>query len=544
MRLFAGVDGGQSSTTALVGDERGTVLGRGRAGPADDVGRSAAEGAAAIDAAIDAAARDAGLEGADFERVVVGLSGYDGSRASPPPLRVRATAVVVLHDTDVAHAGAFGGGAGILTIAGTGSAALGVAESGERALAGGWGYLFGDEGSAFWLARRAVSVAMIEEDRGKPSALGAAAIAFFEQPSLRGVQHAIGSGELPRARLASFAAIVCAMAAAGDAAAGELVAEAADALAALAVRVDAQLGPPYGRPLSYHGGLFADPGLLRRWEAAVRARLPGAAVLAPVAGAAEGALILATRPERLAAVAAPAPPHAVASPRTAPVLERLRGRLIVSVQAEEGSPLAAPEAIALLAKVAVRNGAAGLRIEGAHRIAAVRAATGAPIIGIVKRRHPGFEPYITSTIEEIEEAAGAGADVIAFDATRRDRAGGADTRALIAAVAARGLVAMADCSSLDDARAAAVDGADIIATTLAGYTEETRGRPLPAVDIVSALRGEHPFVVCEGGIASPADAAAAFGAGASAIVVGTAITNIDVLVRRFACVVPLHKLPK
>ncbi len=249
-------------------------------------------------------------------------------------------------------------------------------------------------------------------------------------------------------------------------------------------------------------------------------RLPGAAVLAPIAGAAEGALILATRPERLAAVAAPAPPQAVASPRTAPVLERLRGRLIVSVQAEEGSPLAAPEAIALLAKVAVRNGAAGLRIEGADRIAAVRAATGVPIIGIVKRRHPGFEPYITSTIEEIEEAAGAGADVIAFDATRRDRAGGADTRALIAAVAARGLVAMADCSSLDDARAAAVDGADIVATTLAGYTDETRGRPLPAVDIVSALRGEHPFVVCEGGIGSPADAAAAFGAGASAIVVG------------------------
>ena len=78
------------------------------------------------------------------------------------------------------------------------------------------------------------------------------------------------------------------------------------------------------------------------------------------------------------------------------VLGRLRGRLIVSVQAEDGSLLGDPETIALLARVAVRNGAAGVRIEGAPRIAAVRSALpDVPIVGIVKRRHAGFAPYPT-----------------------------------------------------------------------------------------------------------------------------------------------------
>jgi N-acylglucosamine-6-phosphate 2-epimerase len=215
------------------------------------------------------------------------------------------------------------------------------------------------------------------------------------------------------------------------------------------------------------------------------------------------------------------------------VLDRLRGGLIVSVQADAQSLLNTPATIALLAQVAVANGAAGVRIEGAARIAAVRSAVGVPIVGIVKRVHPGFAPYITSTLEEIAEVAAAGADVVAFDATSRPRAGGAPLAALLAAVRAVGRTAMADCSDAEDAAAAAWAGADIVATTLAGYTDATRGRTLPALDIVRALSARHPFVVCEGGIATPEAARAAFAAGAAAIVVGTAITNVDKLVQRF-----------
>ncbi len=220
------------------------------------------------------------------------------------------------------------------------------------------------------------------------------------------------------------------------------------------------------------------------------------------------------------------------------IRERLSGGLVVSVQAQADSLLNTPETIALLARVAERNGACGVRIEGAARIAAVHRAVSVPVIGIVKRAYAGFDPHITVTEREIGEAAAAGADIIAFDATLRARPGGASVPALVAAIRARGAVPMADCADLEDARAAAVHGAAIVATTLCGYTDATRGALLPALDLVRAMRGVGPFVVCEGGVASPDDVRRAFAAGADAVVVGTAITNIDVLVQRFAHAAP------
>jgi N-acylglucosamine-6-phosphate 2-epimerase len=73
----------------------------------------------------------------------------------------------------------------------------------------------------------------------------------------------------------------------------------------------------------------------------------------------------------------------------------------------------------------------------------------------------------------------------------------------------------------------------VLATTLAGYTDATRGRVLPALDLLSELAALTPFALCEGGVAAPAMVPAAFASGASAVVVGTAITNIDSLVRAF-----------
>jgi N-acylglucosamine-6-phosphate 2-epimerase len=220
------------------------------------------------------------------------------------------------------------------------------------------------------------------------------------------------------------------------------------------------------------------------------------------------------------------------------VLERLRGGLIVSVQAEAGSPLGAPEAIALLSRVAAANGAVGIRAEGLGRLGAVRRAVGIPLIGIVKRGYPGFAPYITATEREIAEVLAAGAEIVAFDATGRARPDGRTVAGAIEAIHARGALAMADCATGDDVRRAAQAGAEIVATTLCGYTEETRGTPLPALDLVRACAASGAFAICEGGIAAPGDVRAAFEAGADAVVVGTALTNVDVLVRRFADAAP------
>jgi N-acylglucosamine-6-phosphate 2-epimerase len=204
------------------------------------------------------------------------------------------------------------------------------------------------------------------------------------------------------------------------------------------------------------------------------------------------------------------------------------------VQAEPGSPLAEPRTIALLARCVVQNGAAAVRIEGIDNIRAVRAAVDVPIIGLTKRDASASRPYITTSLEEVAAIAAAGAEIVAFDATGRSRASGASTAGLTAAAQRAGRLAMADCALADDGRAAAAAGVDLVATTLAGYTAETAGCTLPALDLVAALARLHPFVVCEGGIATPEQACGAFGAGASTVVVGTAITNVDALTRRFA----------
>jgi N-acylglucosamine-6-phosphate 2-epimerase len=218
--------------------------------------------------------------------------------------------------------------------------------------------------------------------------------------------------------------------------------------------------------------------------------------------------------------------------------ERIAGGLVVSVQAEAESLLNTPDTIALLARVAERNGAAGVRIEGGARIGAVRRAVRVPIIGIVKRAYPGYAPYITVTQREVDEAAAAGADIIAYDATLRPRPAGIATAELIDAIHARGALAMADCADADDARAAAREGADLVGTTLCGYTDATRGTPLPALDLIRAIAGLGAFAVCEGGVGSPPDVKFAFASGAAAVVVGTAITNVDVLVQRFVGAAP------
>lgn len=216
------------------------------------------------------------------------------------------------------------------------------------------------------------------------------------------------------------------------------------------------------------------------------------------------------------------------------LLEHLRGGLIVSVQARAGSAIDDPAVLAAMALAAEQNGAVGVRIQGAPNLRAVRARVSVPVIGLVKREYGGFEPYITPTLEEVREVLGAGAEIVAFDATERARPGGVGVADLVAAIHAGGALAMADCARAEDGICAAAAGAEIVATTLCGYTRETHGTALPALHLVAELKQASGFVICEGGIHAPEQAADARAAGADAVVVGTAITNTEWLVRRYA----------
>ena len=217
------------------------------------------------------------------------------------------------------------------------------------------------------------------------------------------------------------------------------------------------------------------------------------------------------------------------------VLDQLRGQLVVSCQAAPGSPLEPTQHIVALAQAAVLGGARAVRIEGLANVRAVRAAVTVPVIGIVKAQHPGFEAFITTTLDEVEQLAGAGADIIAFDATDRPRPVPVD--ALAKSILRHGRVAMADISTLAEARHAIAAGAHLAGTTLAGYTSYSAKLAGPDFPLMMALAAaELPFVA-EGRIWTPDEAARAMALGAAFVVVGSAITRPDDITRRYAAAV-------
>lgn len=223
------------------------------------------------------------------------------------------------------------------------------------------------------------------------------------------------------------------------------------------------------------------------------------------------------------------------------IIEKLRGGLIVSCQAPEDSPLNDPHVISAMALAAERHGAAAVRINGPANIAATRQRVSIPIIGIEKVVSPNSPVYITPTFEVAERLQASGADLIALDATARPRPDGDRIEDLVSRIQGRlALPVMADISTLEEGLFVADWGADLIATTLCGYTDETRGESLPALGLVQALarRAGGVPIVCEGGIAKPEQVERAFDLGAFAVVVGTAITGIDRLVDPFIAAAP------
>ena len=215
----------------------------------------------------------------------------------------------------------------------------------------------------------------------------------------------------------------------------------------------------------------------------------------------------------------------------APLLEALQGQLVVSAQADPGSPLRDTALIAAMGRAAILGGAGGLRLRGGPDIAALRPLTRLPIIGLTKNDHPGTEVYITATPAEVAEVARAGADLVAFDATRRPRPH--SVQELTGTVHTHGALAMADVSTLAEAEAALESGADLVSTTMSGYTAHSPQSDEPDWALMAAL-GERglPFAA-EGRLRTPEHARRALDLGALCVVVGSAITRPDDVTRWF-----------
>ncbi len=217
------------------------------------------------------------------------------------------------------------------------------------------------------------------------------------------------------------------------------------------------------------------------------------------------------------------------------VLEALRHGLIVSCQAPADSPLHEPTVIAAIAQAAVNQGAVGVRIDTPAHISAVRQQVKAPIFGLWKQQLPGYEVYITPQFHHAAAIAQAGADIIAIDATLRNRPEGETVASLIARIHSElGKPVMADVDTLEAAIAAEAAGADLVATTLYGYTAQTNHLSPPGFELLTELVEQLDIpAICEGGISSPDLARHTLDLGAYAVVVGTAITGIDYQVKAY-----------
>nr|WP_157243233.1 N-acetylmannosamine-6-phosphate 2-epimerase [Pseudarthrobacter sp. GA104] len=220
---------------------------------------------------------------------------------------------------------------------------------------------------------------------------------------------------------------------------------------------------------------------------------------------------------------------------TSEALEALRGHLIVSCQAYPGEPMRDPRTTGQVAASAVIGGAGAVRVQGLADVQHTRSAVEVPVIGLWKDGHDGV--FITPTLRHALAVANAGAHVVAIDGTRRSRPDGLTLAQTVAGIHAEShALVMADCGSFDDAAAAVEAGADLVGTTLSGYTGERPKTSGPDLDLLRHIAGADfgVPVLAEGRIHTPAQARQALDAGAFAVVVGTAITHPATIAGWFA----------
>lgn len=218
------------------------------------------------------------------------------------------------------------------------------------------------------------------------------------------------------------------------------------------------------------------------------------------------------------------------------IITNLKGKIVVSSQAMPDEPLYKEECMNAMMASVVNGGAAALRVAGARDVRNAKKFN-IPVIGLTK---PQKLPdnwkevvYITPTLKEVRDLIEAGADIIAFDGTTRD--GEERLEKIISEIHKAGRLAMADISTLEEGIFAADLGADIVSTTLAGYTLES-GEPTegPDYELLEKLVSKvNKPVILEGRIWEPKEVKRAFELGAHCVVIGSAITRPQLITRRF-----------
>ncbi|WP_079708642.1 N-acetylmannosamine-6-phosphate 2-epimerase [Paraliobacillus ryukyuensis] len=222
-----------------------------------------------------------------------------------------------------------------------------------------------------------------------------------------------------------------------------------------------------------------------------------------------------------------------------PLLEQIQKGLIVSCQALEGEPLHSSFIMGRMALAAKEGGAVGIRANSVSDIKEIKKQVSLPVIGIVKQVYGTHPVFITPTIKEVEALAKTGVEIIATDATNRMRPDGSDLNTFYQEVrsAYPNILLMADVSTLEEAIYADELGFDIVAPTLYGYTEETKGKKIDDHDyaVIKQIVNEvkNAKVIAEGNVSTPEIAHSVLDINVHAVVVGGAITRPQMITKRF-----------
>ena len=226
-------------------------------------------------------------------------------------------------------------------------------------------------------------------------------------------------------------------------------------------------------------------------------------------------------------------------PDRSEILARIKGGIIVSVQAENNEPLGRPELLAAMAKAAVLGGAVGIRVCYPENILAIRQAVDVPIIGIYKKQYPDSEVIISPRWEDNWAVVQSGPEIVALDATFRQRPEGQKLKSIYRKLRENSnALLMADISTFKEGIAAAEMGFDLVGTTLSGYTEMTPSideytPDFKLLDQLCREIGDRIPVIAEGRIWEPEQVRRAMTLGAYAVVIGSAITRPWLITQRF-----------
>lgn len=217
------------------------------------------------------------------------------------------------------------------------------------------------------------------------------------------------------------------------------------------------------------------------------------------------------------------------------MLDIVKGKLIVSCQALPEEPLHSSYIMSRMAYAAKVGGASGIRAQSKEDILEIMNVVDLPVIGIVKRNYGDCLVYITPTKKEVDELLETKCQMIALDATFRERPNGEKIKELVDYIHENGRLAMADCSTYEECMEAEKIGFDCVSTTLCGYTSDSRNLDGPDLQLIKRVVQDCKIpVIAEGKINTPNDLALVMQCGVHCAVVGGAITRPHLITEKFA----------